>query len=170
MEIKILRRVRAEPSRRPPRHRRDACSMAWRCRFVTAPHPTHWLISTQVITDNFHRLLLAHEHADHAVLAVLQEFDLADAAFDPLLLAAAFVEQRLGKSEQLGPNLEIDVLVFFMCLHLDLVQLDHRRELRGRLLRLGVRLFLLLVACVDIKSPMAVDGAGAAASSSSLIS
>ena len=28
-EIKILRRVRAESSRRPPRHRRDACSMAW---------------------------------------------------------------------------------------------------------------------------------------------
>ena len=33
-EIKILRRVRAESSRRPPRHRRDACSMAWRCRFL----------------------------------------------------------------------------------------------------------------------------------------
>ena len=31
-----LRRVRAESSRRPPRHRRDACSMAWRCRFLTA--------------------------------------------------------------------------------------------------------------------------------------
>ena len=31
VEIKILRRVRAESSRRPPRHRRDACSMAWRC-------------------------------------------------------------------------------------------------------------------------------------------
>ena len=36
VDIKILRRVRAEPSRRPPRHRRDACSMAWRCRFLTA--------------------------------------------------------------------------------------------------------------------------------------
>ena len=36
--IKILRHVSAESSRRPPRHRRDACSM----------HPTHWLISTQV--------------------------------------------------------------------------------------------------------------------------
>ena len=34
-EIKILRRVRAESPRRPPRHRRDACSMAWRCRFLT---------------------------------------------------------------------------------------------------------------------------------------
>ena len=34
--IKILRRVRAEASRRPPRHRRAACSMAWRCRFLTA--------------------------------------------------------------------------------------------------------------------------------------
>ncbi len=32
VEIRILRRVRAESSRRPPRHRRDACSMAWRCR------------------------------------------------------------------------------------------------------------------------------------------
>jgi hypothetical protein len=26
--------ARAESSRRPPRHRRDACSMAWRCRFL----------------------------------------------------------------------------------------------------------------------------------------
>ena len=29
VEINILRRVRAESSRRPPRHRRDACSMVW---------------------------------------------------------------------------------------------------------------------------------------------
>ena len=29
VEIKIVRRVRAESSRRPPRHRRDACSMAY---------------------------------------------------------------------------------------------------------------------------------------------
>jgi len=36
VDIKILRRVRAESSRRPPRHRHDACSMAWRCRFLTA--------------------------------------------------------------------------------------------------------------------------------------
>ena len=36
VEIKILRRVRAESSHRPPRHRRDACSMAWRCQFLTA--------------------------------------------------------------------------------------------------------------------------------------
>jgi hypothetical protein len=36
VEIKILRLVRAESSRRPPRHRRDACSMAWRCRFLAA--------------------------------------------------------------------------------------------------------------------------------------
>ena len=28
VEINILRRVRADSSRRPPRHRRDACSMA----------------------------------------------------------------------------------------------------------------------------------------------
>ena len=41
------------------RHRRDACSMAWRCRFlaarpsqdgrVIAVHPTHWLTSTQAV-------------------------------------------------------------------------------------------------------------------------
>jgi hypothetical protein len=36
VEIKILRRVRAESSRRPPRHRCDACSMAWQCRFLAA--------------------------------------------------------------------------------------------------------------------------------------
>ena len=34
VEIKILRRV-------PPRHRRDACSMAWRCRFLTARRSQH---------------------------------------------------------------------------------------------------------------------------------
>ena len=31
-----LRRVRPESPRRPPRHGRDACSMAWRCRSLTA--------------------------------------------------------------------------------------------------------------------------------------
>ena len=36
VEIKILRRVRADSSRQPPRHRHDACSMAWRCRFLVA--------------------------------------------------------------------------------------------------------------------------------------
>ena len=41
VEIKILRRVRAESSRRPPRHRRDACSMAWRCRFLAARRSQH---------------------------------------------------------------------------------------------------------------------------------
>ena len=34
VEINISLRVRAESLRRPPRHRRDACSMAWRCRFL----------------------------------------------------------------------------------------------------------------------------------------
>jgi hypothetical protein len=36
VKIKSSRRLRAESSRRPPRHRRDACSMAWRYRFLTA--------------------------------------------------------------------------------------------------------------------------------------
>ena len=36
VEIEILRSVRVESSPRPPRHRRDACSMAWRCRFLAA--------------------------------------------------------------------------------------------------------------------------------------
>ena len=31
-----LRHVRPESPRRPPRRRRDACSIAWRCRFLTA--------------------------------------------------------------------------------------------------------------------------------------
>ena len=39
--IKILRRVRAESPRRPPRHRRAACSTAWRCRFLTARRGQH---------------------------------------------------------------------------------------------------------------------------------
>ena len=66
-----LRRVRAESSRRPPRHRRDACSTAWRCRpppldrarmAASSPrndlvkncrvHPAHWLIYTQVLRAN----------------------------------------------------------------------------------------------------------------------
>ena len=58
VEIKILRRVRPESPRRPPRHRRDTCSMAWRCRFLTARRSQHghiiaekhWLISTQAST------------------------------------------------------------------------------------------------------------------------
>ena len=37
----ILRRVRPESPRRPPRHRRDASSMAWRCRFLTARPSQH---------------------------------------------------------------------------------------------------------------------------------
>jgi hypothetical protein len=41
VEIKILRRVRAESSRRPPRHRRDACSTAWWCSFLTARPSQH---------------------------------------------------------------------------------------------------------------------------------
>ena len=36
VEIKILRRVRAESSRRPPRHRRDTCSI---CLLYTSPSP-----------------------------------------------------------------------------------------------------------------------------------
>ena len=41
VEIKMLRHVRPESSRRPPRHRRDACSMVWRCWFLTARRGQH---------------------------------------------------------------------------------------------------------------------------------
>ena len=47
VEIKILRRFRAESSRRPPRHRRDACSIAWRCRFLTARPRQDGRVSTR---------------------------------------------------------------------------------------------------------------------------
>jgi len=40
-EIKISRRLRAESSCRPPRHRRNVCSMAWRCQFLTARQSQH---------------------------------------------------------------------------------------------------------------------------------
>ena len=36
VEIKLSLRVSATAESWPPRHRRDACSMAWRCRFLTA--------------------------------------------------------------------------------------------------------------------------------------
>ena len=36
-----LRHIRAESSCRPPRYRRDACSMAWRCRHLTARRGQH---------------------------------------------------------------------------------------------------------------------------------
>ena len=58
VKIKILWRVRAESSRRPPRHRRDACSLDRARTAASSPrndlvkncrvHPTHWLIYTQV--------------------------------------------------------------------------------------------------------------------------
>ena len=40
-QIKFSRCLRAESSRRPSRHRREACSMAWRCRFLTARRSQH---------------------------------------------------------------------------------------------------------------------------------
>ena len=52
VEIKILRRVRAESSRRPLRHRRDACSMAWRCRLLTARPSQHGRAPDTL--DDFH--------------------------------------------------------------------------------------------------------------------
>ena len=53
---KFSRRVSATAGSWPPRHRRDACTTAWRCRFLTARrsqhgrvvHPTHWLFYAQV--------------------------------------------------------------------------------------------------------------------------
>ena len=34
-EIKISRRLRPESPHRPPRHRRNVCSKAWQCRFLS---------------------------------------------------------------------------------------------------------------------------------------
>ena len=77
----ISRRVRADSSRQPPRHRRAACSMAWRCWFITAGrdqhgsiiakkdlvkncrvHPTHWLVSTQLMTAKASALRFSRTH------------------------------------------------------------------------------------------------------------
>jgi len=54
-----LRRVRAESSRRPPRHRCDACSMAWRCRFLTA-------ISQDALVDFHTAVGESTEHSSNA--------------------------------------------------------------------------------------------------------
>ena len=47
VEIKILRRVRSESSRRPPRHRCAACSMTWRCRFLAARRSQYGRATTE---------------------------------------------------------------------------------------------------------------------------
>ena len=52
VEIKLSLRVSATAESWPPRHGRDACSMAWRCRFLTA-RPNDCLISTQQIAVRF---------------------------------------------------------------------------------------------------------------------
>ena len=52
-EIKLIRRVRVESSRHPPRHRRDACSMAWRCRFLTARPSQNGRVIADALVD-FH--------------------------------------------------------------------------------------------------------------------
>ena len=44
VEIKVLRRV-------PSRHRRDACSMAWRCRFLTARRAPDTLVGFHTGAD-----------------------------------------------------------------------------------------------------------------------
>ena len=50
-----------------------------------------------MIADDLHRLLLAHQDADHAVLAV-PELP-SHPPFNPALLAAAFVQRLPGKSK-----------------------------------------------------------------------
>lgn len=91
-----------------------------------------------VVRDDLHRLLLAHEDADHRVLAVLEELDLPDAALDPLLLPRPLVQERLREPEELGPHLERHLLVLLVRLHVHLLQRDDGREL-GRRLGLGGR-------------------------------
>ena len=63
VEIKILRRVRAESSRRPPRHRRDASAASSPRNDLVKNfrvHPSHWLISTQAAGCDWDQLLDAH--------------------------------------------------------------------------------------------------------------
>ena len=43
-----LTALRAESSRRPPCHRRDASSMAWRCRFLIAQQSQHGSVITRL--------------------------------------------------------------------------------------------------------------------------
>ena len=52
VEIKILRHVRPESPRRPPRHRRDTCSMEPARPRHRRMHPTHSLISTPSLTES----------------------------------------------------------------------------------------------------------------------
>ena len=107
VEINILRRV-------PPRHRRDACSIAWRCRFLAARrartaassprndlvHPTHWLISTQVPTTRA-------GSATASAIASMESVDVFDGTLDgemfeahlarnPKLVAFTHVSNALG--------------------------------------------------------------------------
>ena len=53
VEIKILRRVRPESPRRPPRHRRDTCSIAW-CSFLTARRSKRGHVSAPDRLVDFH--------------------------------------------------------------------------------------------------------------------
>ena len=78
VEIKILRRVRAESSRRPPRHRRYACSMAWRCRFLAARPSQVGRVNAPDALVDFHTGARADDARAHGA----EERQVAPAAVD----------------------------------------------------------------------------------------
>ena len=93
-------------------HRRDACSMAWWCRFLTTRpsqdgrviveklYPTHWLISTQFDADR--TVTEARKRFASEVAAFLDRFNVVRAAVLARLLEASaeHAERRRRASQE----------------------------------------------------------------------
>ena len=97
MEIKILRHVRAESSRRPPRHRRGACSMAWRCRFLTA-RPSQELSALVDFHTGADGSAVARLCAD----ASLEDADVAAALWDLIVAGTATTAELASEALKIG--------------------------------------------------------------------
>lgn len=91
-----------------------------------------------MVSTDLQGLVTAHDKTDLLRFFVLQETDITRTTLLPLL-------RLLVKAEELGSNLELDVLVLFVGLDLNLVfKLDHRVKLR---------VMLSLSTLVHISSP-----------------
>ena len=66
-------------------------------------------ILTDKVGANLQSLVSSHDHSDLSTLSVLQELDITRSPLLPL-------DSRLVKPEKLGPHLEQDILVLFVCL------------------------------------------------------